>query len=55
MITKGIASTVGRWLERSRRAHQHRAMLALPDYLLRDIGITRDEIERTLSKPRGSR
>lgn len=39
---------VGLWYERSRqRSH----LVELPDYLLRDIGVTRAEIEIEAAKP----
>lgn len=40
--------TVGRWNERSR---QRRHLLELPDHLLRDIGVTRAEVEAETAKP----
>lgn len=40
--------TLEQWRERAR---QRRAMLALDDHLLRDIGISRADVEREASKP----
>ena len=42
---------IGRWLESGRRTREHRAMLSLPDYLLRDIGVSREDLRRALSSP----
>ena len=39
---------IARWLERAR---QRRALAALDDHSLRDIGITRFEAERETQKP----
>ena len=39
---------IARWIERSR---QRRALAALDDHVLRDIGITRVEAEREAQKP----
>jgi uncharacterized protein YjiS (DUF1127 family) len=36
------------WMERSR---QRRALAELDDYLLRDIGLTRDEAQRECANP----
>lgn len=40
--------TVSAWHE---RAHQRRALMALSDQMLRDIGISRAEAERESTKP----
>jgi uncharacterized protein YjiS (DUF1127 family) len=45
----GVAvHTLWFWLERSR---QRRALAELDDYLLRDIGLTRDEAQRECANP----
>jgi uncharacterized protein YjiS (DUF1127 family) len=46
-----MGGRIGRWLENGRRTREHRRMLDMPDYLLRDIGITREDLRRALSSP----
>lgn len=36
------------WHERS---HQRRELLAMPDYLLKDMGVTREELYEEVRKP----
>jgi uncharacterized protein YjiS (DUF1127 family) len=45
---RGRASVIRRWLERCR---QRRALAALDDRLLRDIGITRAQAQREAARP----
>ena len=47
------AGRIARWLERTRKAREHRALLTLPDYLLRDIGLTRADLNRAIGSSRG--
>jgi uncharacterized protein YjiS (DUF1127 family) len=44
----GVLGLLGAWIERWR---QRRALAALDDHLLRDLGITREEAERESAKP----
>jgi uncharacterized protein YjiS (DUF1127 family) len=47
-LVSGAAKSVLRWLERRR---QLRALCDLDDYLLRDIGLSREDVERACSAP----
>lgn len=47
-LWRRAAKTLGEWNERSR---QRRHLLELSDHLLRDIGVTRAEVEAEASKP----
>lgn len=51
MWTGGLNAICHRLLAWSSRARQRRALEALDDALLRDVGLTRDEIERETRKP----
>jgi uncharacterized protein YjiS (DUF1127 family) len=42
-----LKRTLRHWAARSERARQRRAFLELPDFILRDIGLTRDDLRRT--------
>lgn len=39
------------WSERARRRHELRQVLDMPEHLLRDMGITREEVYREYRKP----
>jgi uncharacterized protein YjiS (DUF1127 family) len=45
------AGLLARWFVRLRANRRQRAMLELPDLVLRDIGLSRDDLRRTLSAP----
>jgi uncharacterized protein YjiS (DUF1127 family) len=47
-LWRRAAGTVSIWIDRSR---QRRHLLELPDHLLRDIGVTRVEVEAETAKP----
>jgi uncharacterized protein YjiS (DUF1127 family) len=49
-VVSGAAQSVGSWLEMRR---QLRALAALDDHLLRDIGLSRADVERACSGPFG--
>lgn len=42
-----------RWMQWQRRRRDQAALLRQPDYLLRDIGVARHEIERAIRGRRG--
>lgn len=44
----GVLGLLAAWIERRR---QRRALAALDDHLLRDLGISREEAERESAKP----
>ena len=47
-ITQAIAATLADWQAR----HEHRTQLrAMPDYLLRDIGLSADDVREETRKP----
>jgi uncharacterized protein YjiS (DUF1127 family) len=50
-IARGLARSLDHWWEWGERARQRRALRELPDYLLRDIGVSRDEAELEAHKP----
>lgn len=50
-IAGGIASLSDSLLAWQARASQRRRLSELPDYLLSDIGVTRADAEREVSKP----
>ena len=41
-----LKAILARWMRRTRAARQRRAVHDMPDYLLRDIGLTRGELDR---------
>lgn len=49
-VWKGVVATVGRFVTELQRQHKARRdrqhLMQLPDYLLKDIGISRFEIDR---------
>lgn len=47
-LWRRAVNTVSTWSERSR---QRRHLLELPEHLLRDIGVTRVEVEAEAAKP----
>ncbi|MEM8952251.1 MAG: DUF1127 domain-containing protein [Pseudomonadota bacterium] len=47
-LIAGIADALERWRQ---RREQRRAMAMLSDHLLRDIGLTRQDVEQELRKP----
>jgi uncharacterized protein YjiS (DUF1127 family) len=51
----GAAALFGRWIDHGRRSREKRAMDALPDWLLRDIGLTREDLRQVLSAPESVR
>lgn len=46
--TPGWLAVIGAWIERAR---QRRALARLDDHLLRDVGISRDQVEAEATQP----
>jgi uncharacterized protein YjiS (DUF1127 family) len=50
-IARGFARSLDQWSKWGERARQRREFRELPDYLLRDIGLSRCDAEREARKP----
>jgi uncharacterized protein YjiS (DUF1127 family) len=50
-VQRVVALGLARLLRWHQLAHERRALLALSDHMLKDIGITRAEAEREASRP----
>jgi uncharacterized protein YjiS (DUF1127 family) len=50
-IVRGLARSLDQWSKWGERARQRQALRELPDYLLRDIGLSRCDAELEARKP----
>ena len=48
LLPRLLSQMVARWLNARRRRRDHADLMRQPEYLLRDIGMERHEIERLL-------
>lgn len=46
-----ILGLMDAWHERSRQRRECRELMAMPDYLLDDMGVTREDLYREVRKP----
>ena len=47
-VVAGISAAVAASMARAKARHQYRQMLQIDEHLLRDIGVTRNEIQQAL-------
>lgn len=51
IVVTAVGAAIGAVSAMIARTHQRRSLAKLDDHLLRDIGLTRDDVRRELEKP----